>query len=393
VKSTGSLRIATVANIPIYIHWSFWLLIAWIVLSSWWLGGGRWDVVSWRLLLVAGLVLSVILHELGHAFAARAFRIPTRDITMYPFGGVASIERMPEKPYQELVIALAGPLVNVIIAGVIYLMLFMSGYNLEEVLSGLDALTISQTSASKYLSQLASLNVILAVFNLLPAFPMDGGRVLRALLAMRFSFLQSTRIAATVGQGFAVLFAFLGLLGNPVLIFIGFFVWVAASNEKQTVEQQASLHGLTARGAMMVEYPTLPAIAPLEAAIRALLASQARSFLIVGPSGEPVGTLSRDRLLSALHEKFALDTPITQVMDGRLLRVSAETPLTKVMQTLHEQDVPFVLVEESWQGRSQLIGLIDAENIAEYLLIRKARDLFAPATNSTGRFSAMLFFT
>jgi Zn-dependent protease/predicted transcriptional regulator len=374
MRKEGAIRVAVVGGIPIYIHWSFWLLIAWIILSALWYSGGNWTFVGWRLLLIGGLVVSVILHELGHAFAAAAFRIPTRDITMYPFGGVASIEKLPESPSQELVIALAGPLVNFLITGVIAAGLFLGGAPWEMSLSyfGQYELTLLD-----YFIQLAVLNTYLALFNLLPAFPMDGGRVLRAFLAMRLPYARATFIAATVGQIFAVFFALLGLFGNPVLILIGFFVFVAAENEKKAVEGLTLLKGIVARNAVMVHYPVLPATATLQAAVEALLSSQARSFLITDPQGRPVGSLSREQLISALHEGIPLTAPITQVMNEHLIAVDANTPLSEVMRILQAEDVPFVLVEEKTGPTPVLLGIIDAENIAEYLLIKKAQEAFA----------------
>jgi Zn-dependent protease len=328
-----------VGGIPIYIHWSFGLLIAWIILSALWYSEGNWTFVGWRLLLVGGVVVSVILHELGHAFAAAAFRIPTRDITMYPFGGVASIEKLPESPWQELVIALAGPLVNFLITGVIAAGLFLGGAPWEMSLSYFSQYELTLL---EYLKQLAKLNTYLALFNLLPAFPMDGGRVLRAFLAMRFPYARATSIAATVGQIFAVFFALLGLFGNPVLILIGFFVFVAAENEKKAVEGQT---------------------------------------LLTDPQGRPVGSLSREQLISVLHEGIPLTAPITQVMNEHLIAVDANTPLSEVMRILQAEDVPFVLVEEKTGSTPVLLGIIDAENIAEYLLIKKAQEALASSVS------------
>jgi CBS domain-containing protein len=233
----------------------------------------------------------------------------------------------------------------------------------------------------EYFIQLAMLNTYLALFNLLPAFPMDGGRVLRAFLTMRFPYARATSIAATVGQIFAVFFALLGLFGNPVLILIGFFVFVAAENEKKSVEGQTLLKGISARDAVMVHYPVLPATASLQAAVEALLSSQARSFLIADPQGRPVGSLSREQLISALHEGIPLTAPITQVMNEHLIAVDANTPLSEVMRILQAEDVPFVLVEEKTGSTPVLLGIIDAENIAEYLLIKKAQEAFASSVS------------
>lgn len=274
-----------------------------------------------------GLLVSVILHELGHAFAAAAFQIPTRDITMYPFGGVASIEKLPEKPTQELVIALAGPLVNFLIIGVISAGLFVGGVGWEGDMSyyfGLQRLTGADYFSGWRISTSSWLH---STFCLLSRWM---GRVLRAILAMRFPYEKATAIAATVGQVFAGLFVLLGIFENIIpIILIGFFVYIAAESEKKVVEGRSALKGLRARDAIMVQYPVLPAMATLQSAIEALLGSQARSFLIIDPLGQPVGTLSREKLISALHQGMSPTTPITQVMDERLITVEPDTPSVK----------------------------------------------------------------
>jgi len=379
MRILGRFRLAAIGGIPIYIDWSFWLLVIWIAVSAFWHSGGDWAFVGWRLMLIVGLVVSVIIHELGHAFAAAAFQIRTRDITMYPFGGVASIEKLPEKPLQELVIAIAGPLMNFLIIGFITAGLLLSGLSWD--VNPAYYFSLRRLTIQDYFIQLAQLNLLLAIFNLIPAFPMDGGRVLRAFLAMRLPHARATAIAATVGQLFAVVFALLGLLGNPVLILIGFFVFVAAGNEKKAAEGQSILKGVRAREAVMVNYPILSATASLQAAIEALLGSQARSFLIVDPDGRPAGTLSREGIIKALHESTPPTTPLTEVMDERLITVDANTELSEVMHILQEEEVPFVLVTEKVGSSTVILGLIDAENIAEYLLIKKAREAFAALTN------------
>lgn len=361
-------RIATVGGIPIYLHWSFWLLIGWVVLSSLLTGGGDAGLLLSRLVIVGGLVLSVILHELGHAFAARFFGIPTRDITMYPFGGVASLARLPEKPLQELIVALAGPLVNFLLIGVFGFLLWLLGA--PQVFSP-EVLILRPAGIPSlwyFLYALSAMNAILAIFNLLPAFPMDGGRVLRALLAIRLPYLRATQIAALVGQAFAVLFILVGILGNPVLILVGFFVFVAATQERRHVEERSVMRGFTVRDAVMRDFPTLSVTQPIQAAVEALLASQARAFLVVDPLGQPAGSLSREQLIDALGHGKTLDTSLTQIIDSELISVPSTLPLQEAFRLLQEKSKPFLLVSEN----GHLLGLVDSENIAEFLLIRQA---------------------
>src|SRR5881275_368299 len=212
-----SLPIFRIAGIQLRIHITFWLLIGWLAVGYYAQGGSAMGLG--RLLFVLLLFLCVVLHEFGHAIAAKNFGINTPDITLLPIGGVARLERMPDEPRQELIIALAGPLVNVVIALAFFAVVGWRGLAAQATIGGSDLL-----------AQLLVINVVLVLFNLLPAFPMDGGRVLRALLATRLSYARATQIAANIGQGCAFIFGFLGLFGNnPLLIFIALFVYMGAS--------------------------------------------------------------------------------------------------------------------------------------------------------------------
>src|SRR3954453_3020834 len=230
-----SWKLCRVAGIPIYVHWTFVILIAWVVIGSWLQSN---DAI--KALEGGGFVLAlfgcVVLHELGHALAARRYGVPTADITLLPIGGVARLQRIPEHPTQELVVALAGPAVNVAIVAV----LLMAGVRPRVDPSDGEFLVRAQ-----FLPKLLVVNTFLVLFNLLPAFPMDGGRVLRALLAMRLEYGRATRMAASVGQFMAILFGFLGLAGNPMLLLIALFVWIGAESEAQMVQEGAPLRGVS----------------------------------------------------------------------------------------------------------------------------------------------------
>ena len=216
------LKLGRLAGIGIYVHWSFWILPVWILLST--VRDGRgWAAGLSAVIFVFAIFGCVVLHELGHALMARHYRIGTRDITLYPIGGVASLERMPTRPSQELAIALAGPAVNVAIAGALFA---------GAVLTGLGNLApAGDLIGGPFLSSLMWVNVALAVFNLLPAFPMDGGRVLRAFLAMQMPYVKATTIAARVGQVVAILLGVLGLFSGGTLVLVAVFVFLAAQAE------------------------------------------------------------------------------------------------------------------------------------------------------------------
>ena len=217
----SSLKVASIFGIEVRIHLTFLLFLIWIWFSYYQVAG--FDGAVQGVLFILALFACVLLHEFGHAFAARGFGIETPDITLLPIGGVARLSRIPEKPWQELVVAIAGPLVNVVIAAALILVIHTN--------ATLEQLEYLESPRIELLAKLASVNVMLVLFNLIPAFPMDGGRVLRALLAMAMPYARATQIAAWIGQGLAIVFGIVGIFVNPWLIFIAFFIFAGAQQE------------------------------------------------------------------------------------------------------------------------------------------------------------------
>ncbi|TMP99973.1 MAG: site-2 protease family protein, partial [Verrucomicrobia bacterium] len=250
-----SLKLGSFAGIRVYLHWTFVLLLGWILFSH--LGQGHDWAEAW---LGVGFIIAlfgcVLLHEFGHALTAKHYGIGTRDITLLPIGGIARLERLPENPRHELWVTLAGPAVNVVIAGVLFAVLYFlypgNKFSQANLLEG------------NFLVRLMWVNVFLGAFHLLPAFPMDGGRVLRALLSMRLGRARATRLAASIGQGMAILFGIAGFFGNPMLIFIAIFVYLGAEAEAQSVETTSFIGGLHVKDAMMTSFRALKAEDPLE---------------------------------------------------------------------------------------------------------------------------------
>src|SRR6266704_802286 len=241
-----SIPIFRIAGIQLRIHITFLLLIAWLAFGYYAEGGSA--AALGRVLFVLLLFVCVVLHEFGHAIAAKNFGIHTPDITLLPIGGVARLQRMPDEPRQELIIALAGPLVNVVIALTLFAVVGWRGLAAQATMGGSDLL-----------AQLLVINVVLVLFNLLPAFPMDGGRVLRALLATRLSYARATQIAASIGQGCAFVFGFLGLFGpNPFLLFIALFVYIGASQEAALAQMRDVSRRFPVSSAMVREFRSLP---------------------------------------------------------------------------------------------------------------------------------------
>ncbi|MGH7791798.1 MAG: site-2 protease family protein, partial [Thermodesulfobacteriota bacterium] len=293
-----SWKIGEVAGIGVYVHATFLLIIGWVVLSHWRQGQNLATTIVGVIFTLA-IFGCVVLHELGHALTAKRYGIKTRDITLLPIGGVARLERMPDDPKQELWVALAGPAVNVVIAMVLYI--WLQSTNSFEPLSEL-----SMTSGS-FIERLLVVNIFLVLFNMIPAFPMDGGRVLRAILAMRMNYVRATQIAATLGQGIAFLFGFIGLFSNPFLLFIALFVWIGAAQEASITQIKSALGGIPVNRAMITDFRTLNTNDKLSRAIELILSGSQQDFPVVDGS-RVVGVLTQADLLVALTQ-LGQDTP------------------------------------------------------------------------------------
>jgi len=350
-----SLPIFRVAGIQLRIHVTFLLLIGWLAFGYYAEGGSA--AAAARVVFILLLFVCVVLHEFGHAFAAKAFGINTPDITLLPIGGVARLERMPEKPVQELVIALAGPMVNVVIA----LGLFVAG--------GSQAfLNPSNVEGGGLIGQLLTINILLLLFNLLPAFPMDGGRVLRALLATRLSYARATQVAASIGQGFAFVFGFIGLIWNPFLIFIALFVYIGASQEAALAQMKDVSRRFPVSSAMVREFHTLPENATLQEAVDALLATSQHDFPVVAETGNVAGVLTRHDLIAALRR----DDPqlrVGDVMRRDIPTVTTGTRFEEAFRIMQECNCPAVPVLDSMK---RLVGLLTPENVSELMMVQSA---------------------
>ena len=295
-----SWRIGRIAGIGVYVHATFLLLLAWVVLIGYRAGGTIASALP-GLALILTVFGIVVLHELGHALAARRYGIATRDITLLPIGGVARLERMPRDPRQELVVALAGPAVNVALALALLVPLFL--------LEGRDAalravLPTGRMLDGSLLATLVGMNVWLALFNLLPAFPMDGGRVLRAVLAMRSGdHARATATAARVGRLFALVFGLGGLFvwDNPFLVFIAVFVWLGAAGEAAAERTATTLEGITLAQVMVTDVRTLAPGDPLARGVELTLAGFQQDFPVL-EQGALVGLLTRQDLLRGLQQ-------------------------------------------------------------------------------------------
>ncbi len=352
-----SWKIARIAGIDIYLHATFLLLI-YIVGISYWSQQGTLGAVISGVAFILALFACVVLHELGHSLTARRYGIQTRNITLLPIGGVAALERMPDNPLQEIRVALAGPAVNFVIALILYLYLSVRGSPIatEGLIAG----------DSSFVYRLMLLNVLLGGFNLLPAFPMDGGRVLRASLALRMDHALATQKAARVGQLLAVGLGLLGLLYNPFLALIAVFIWFGAAMENSAEQMKSLLAGATVREAMLHEFHTLSPEDTLEKAVALTLAGSQKDF----PVGYP------NQLTSILHHSDliqGLKTEGDSARVGALNLVPITTadinePLERLLERMQTNPAQVLCVKD----KGQVVGLLNLENILELIRIHDA---------------------
>lgn len=344
----------------IRVHATFFLLLAWIGAAVWVESGAAAAAVS--LVYVLVLFACVVAHEFGHALTARRFGIRTPDVTLLPIGGVARLAKMPDKPGQEILVALAGPAVNVVIFLVLFALLGPGAFvDLDPT-----ELTLAQLPA-----QVATLNLVLALFNLLPAFPMDGGRVLRALLSLAMDRTAATRAAAAAGQGLALAMGLYGLIAaNPVLMLIAFFVFVATGSERADEAMKTLARGLMARDAMITEFETLAEDDTLEAAATALIRTTQHEFPVLDrETGAPVGLLTRPALYRALENGPRM-RPVAEAMERGLPVVALGTGLAAVLERM-QTGAPAVGV---LGPAGALVGYVTRENIGELMVVANARN-------------------
>jgi Zn-dependent protease len=353
-----SLKIGSVAGIGIFLHWTFLLLLAGIF-AFYLFQGNTVGAALVGVGLILGVFACVVLHELGHALTARRFNVPTRSITIYPIGGIARLERIPSEPMKEFWIAIAGPAVNVVIALLLAIFIGATGGSFQP--------QTLLNPGSNVLATLMWINAALVGFNLLPAFPMDGGRVLRALLATRNDYAEATQTAANIGQGMAILFGLLGLVMlNPILLFIALFVYVGAQQEAQQAMMRALTEGTPVRQAMMTRFQTLAPDDTLGDAVDKLLAGSEHDFPVID-EGRVIGLLRRRPLLQALSDR-GRETPVREVAEAECFSVEEGAMLDEALSRMQQANCSTVPVTRD----DQIVGLLTLENVGELMMVSSA---------------------
>lgn len=358
-----SWKLGEFRGISVYVHATFLLLIGFVALRFWSSAQNLSKTLEGVGFILA-LFACVVLHEFGHALMAARFGIKTRDITLLPIGGVARLERMPDEPKQELLVALAGPAVNVLIAITLFVAL-----RLTSAYAPLEQIGVT---SGPFLERLMLVNVILVAFNMLPAFPMDGGRVLRALLATRMDHTRATHIAASLGQAMALIFGFLGFFLNPFLMFIALFVWIGAAQEASMAQMKSALGGIPVRKAMITNFQTLAPDDSLARAVDEILTGSQQDFPVL-EAGQVVGILTRQDLLVGLA-RHGQQSLVGDAMQRHFQTVHPHDMLENALRRLQGCQCHTLPVIH----HNKLLGLVTMENVGEWIAIQAALETSSP---------------
>jgi Zn-dependent protease len=353
-----SLNIGKIFGINFRIHITFFLLLFFIFISV--LNEGGFGKAVLSVLFICAIFVCVVIHEVGHSLFARRFGKHPQSITLLPIGGIAAIEEIPEKPGQEIAMSIVGPFINLIIAGVIYL--FVGRW------SGVGVPDLYPDSARSFFAGLIGVNIMLAIFNLIPAFPMDGGRVLRGILATKMEYVRATSVAVFIGQAIAVFFIFSGIFmfSNWWLSIIGLFLYIGAGSEKQYVILRSLLHQVPVSEAMATDFRSLRPEELLSSVLEHFHHGCQQDFPVVGDYGIE-GILTRDRMLTSIPQK-GLNVPVSEVMDRTLVWVDPKMSLEDVYKKLLADRKTAVAVVEDGQVK----GIVCLDGISRYFMVKAA---------------------
>jgi Zn-dependent protease/predicted transcriptional regulator len=354
----GSYKILNIRGISLYIHWTFLFLIGWVILINA-NTGNNVEQITWSLIFLLAVFACITLHELGHALMAARFGIKAKEIVLLPIGGIASIEKFPDNPSQELSISIAGPMVNIVIAGLIWL--FIPNISFIDVDQH-----ITIMHGHDFLYNLLVVNILLAVFNLIPAFPMDGGRILRALLGFKLNYIQATTIAATVGKIIAILLIIAGIvLINPILPAIGIFIIFSAGAEEYYLRLKSLVKDLKLNEVLMYEYNSLQANMTVQEASNILNSNYSKYFILMD-GNNPIGTINRMEIIKAIADMNYTE-PLRNLAKEKLHSLNGNEEIDTVLEELARSEERIYPVMDN----SKFVGVVSLNHIIEYLLLNK----------------------
>lgn len=357
----GSIQIAKFAGIPVKLHWSFVLLLAWVVFEGR-RSGMDWEGVGWFGLLIMTLFGCVVLHEYGHALSARRYGVDTKDIILSPIGGIARLNGLPEKPMHEFVVAIAGPMVNIVIA----CLLGGVGWASSTLHMDLAETRTIFGEPENFISLLFALNIFLAVFNLVPAFPMDGGRIFRSLLSIKMGRLKATRIASWFGQAIAVGFLIMAFYANPMFAIIGIFVFYMATQEYQMVKYEDTLKNKLVAEIMRPQFTAFQKKHNITLAVDEVKRGLEKDFIVIDELGNFIGTLQEDDILKAAKKKDEIGT-VANYMLTTSERVSPDETLDSFYKKLQNTQAYILPVFEN----EMLVGVLDIRQLNDFLKLQQ----------------------
>jgi Zn-dependent protease/CBS domain-containing protein len=360
----GSIKIGRFSGIDVKVHWTFLLLLAFFAFIGYQASASLLGALTATLTIVA-LFVCVLLHEFGHSLVAQRLGLEIHSITLLPIGGVSNLESLPEKPSDELKITIAGPLVNVVLAPIF----FGVGLLLGAVPRVPADLFTGIGSVGQFFFYLGYLNVVLAVFNLIPAFPLDGGRVLRALLATRLGAVRATNASSIVGQLFAIAFFLIGLLGgNFLLALVAVFIYFGASGEAQLVRQRELTRGLSVSDVMGTK-PRTQTVTPYNTfgqVLDSVIHGYQEDFPVVDENGNLVGMLTRNEIMAAAHSPERYSS-VRDLMKTNVPTVSAQADLFEhALPILQQSGLRALPVTEN----GELVGMLTIEDVGQASLLR-----------------------
>lgn len=335
-----NIDLGTYFGIPVRLHWSFWLVLVWIAFVGWREG---MDLIDTGLFMIFTLCLffCVLLHEYGHALTAKRFNINTQDIILSPIGGIARLQNMPKNPTEEVLVAFAGPAVNVVISTVLGVLIFFMGWNFFPAIS-----TPSFKSIELFSVMLFWINIMLVVFNLIPAFPMDGGRVLRAVLSYKWSRLKSTQIAVVSGQFIAGILILLGFWqGQFMLPFIGLFVIITAQAELTNEKRKTRLENTTAADVMKTEFQLFYPDDSIEKLLSVASTTNHNIFMVTDYNGKIQGIINIEKLHAQLQGDADTSLPISLILDNNFQEVYAHQPIQEIVEAFHNRKLSAIAVK------------------------------------------------
>lgn len=350
----GSMTIATIFGTKVRMHPTFLILLVWVATGEALSRGAEAAVTG--IIFVLLLFVCVVAHEFGHVLVARHYGGRTRDILLLPIGGVSRMERMPEGSAQELAVAVAGPAVSIAIGAIL---IFLVGVPTAQ--------SIESPAFGALLPRLAATNIFLALFNLVPAFPMDGGRALRAVLAMRMGRVGATRLAARFGHIIAGLFVLLGLISaNPLLLLIGIFIYFGASAESADTELRQLAQKMMVSDVMRSNVRSISSSAPLSDAINLMLQAGQHAIPVVERNGTLAGLATKDAIIRTVH-RTGRGATVGEAVERNIPTIVSHQKLADALDLMQSHSAPAVVVINP-QG--ELVGLVTTDTLADLMIVQ-----------------------